>query len=53
MNKYLGYAGLALTLLTLLTGAAMAWQHLTDRVGDLERRDRYSNGSYRLPEGAK
>lgn len=42
-------AGLALTVLTLLVGAAMQWQHLTDRVDQLEKRERYEHGSYALP----
>ena len=50
MNKYLGVIGLAVTVLTVIVGAAMAWQKLTDRVDNLERRERFEHGSYALPK---
>lgn len=53
MNKYAGYLGVALTVLTLLLGAAMQWQKLNDRVDALEKRDHYEHGSYSLPEGVR
>lgn len=49
MNKLAGFVGLAITVLSLIVGAAMSWQKLNDRVDQLEKRDHYEHGSYALP----
>ncbi len=53
MKNLAAYIGLAVTLVTLLVGAAIGYQNLKDRVDALEKREHYEHGSYALPEGAR
>lgn len=53
MKNPVALTGLMITALSIIVGAAMAYQHLIDRVDALEKRERFEHGSYTLPEGVR